>query len=86
MTVRASRLQDSTPPPDQATPTRLRPLLVDMATAASLLGLSRAAFYPLVMSRAIPSIKLGARRLIAVVDLEAFVERQRAAQAPEARP
>jgi excisionase family DNA binding protein len=52
----------------------IEPLAVDVGTAAGLVGLARATIYPLVMSGELPSFKLGARRLIRVVDLRAWVD------------
>lgn len=51
------------------------PITVDVATAARLVGVSRAALYPLVMSGDIPSFKLGRRRLVPVAGLEEWVAR-----------
>lgn len=50
-------------------------ITVDVATAAKLVGLSRAAFYPLVMSGDVPSFKVGRRRLVPVAGLESWVAR-----------
>jgi len=51
------------------------PITVDVATAAKLVGLSRAAFYPLVMSGDVPSFKVGRRRLVPIAGLERWVAR-----------
>lgn len=51
------------------------PVAVDVATAAKIVGVSRAALYPLVMSGDIPSFKVGRRRLVPVAGLEAWVVR-----------
>lgn len=51
------------------------PITVDVATAAKLVGLSRAAFYPLVMSGDVPSFKVGRRRLVPIAGLESWVAR-----------
>jgi len=51
------------------------PITVNVATAARLVGVSRAALYPLVMSGDIPSFKVGRRRLVPVAGLEAWAAR-----------
>jgi len=50
------------------------PFAVSVEVAASLVGMSRAAFYPLVMSRDVPSFKVGRRRLVLVAGLKEWVE------------
>lgn len=41
-------------------------IAVDVETAAEMLGISRAALYPLVMAGDVPSFKVGRRRLVPV--------------------
>lgn len=55
-------------------------IAVDVETAAQMLGISRAALYPLVMSGDVPSFKVGRRRLVPVEPL-----RHWAAGQPDAR-
>lgn len=54
-----------TPPPEP-------PALVDITTAARLLGLSRTSVYTLMDTGALPSRKVNRRRLIPRADLERF--------------
>ncbi len=56
-------------------------LLVRPPEAARILGLSRTVLYEHLSSGSLPSLKVGAARLIAVDDLRAWVERQRTAAA-----
>ncbi|MGA8296727.1 MAG: helix-turn-helix domain-containing protein [Acidimicrobiales bacterium] len=49
-------------------------LLLSVAEASDLLGLSRAFFYTLLAAGRVPSVKVGRRRLIRWVDLVGFVE------------
>ena len=51
-----------------------RPLLVSAAEAALLLGVHRATLYDLMNGGALPSVKIGRRRLIAFASLEEFVK------------
>jgi excisionase family DNA binding protein len=51
-------------------------LLYSMEEAAQKLSLSRRFFYDLVLTKQIPSTKLGRRRLVSHRDLEAFVDSQ----------
>lgn len=51
-------------------------IAVDVETAADMLGISRAALYPLVMAGEIPSFKVGRRRLVPVDRLRAWADRQ----------
>lgn len=51
-------------------------LAVSPAEAARLLGLSRAMVYPLLMAGALPSVKVGARRLVPMRALQAWLDRQ----------
>lgn len=50
------------------------------ADAAKALGCSRSKFYELLNAGEIPSFKIGTTRKIAVADLEAYVERAKAAE------
>jgi len=54
------------------------PLVVDLTEAAEILRLGRTKLYELLNAGELPSFKVGARRLIAVQDLEAYVARLRA--------
>jgi excisionase family DNA binding protein len=54
-------------------------LLVSTAEAAQRLGIGRTLLWRLLQTGELPSMHIGDRRLIAVADLEAFVERQREA-------
>jgi excisionase family DNA binding protein len=54
-----------TPPPEP-------PALVDLTTAARLLGVSRTSLYQRMDAGELPSRKLGRRRLIPRVALEAY--------------
>lgn len=56
-------------------PERIDRLAYSPAEAARALGISRAKLYLLLDEGALPSIRLGRRRLIRVVDLEAMLER-----------
>ena len=47
--------------------------MVGAAEAAALLGVHRATIYDLIGSGAIPSVKIGRRRMISVNSLEEFV-------------
>lgn len=49
-------------------------LVVSIAEAARLVGLSRAGFYPIVMSGECKSIVVGRRRLIPLASLKEWVE------------
>ena len=51
-------------------------LAVSVNRAAELIGLGRDRTYQLVMSGEVPSFKVGARRLVPIAGLKAFVERQ----------
>ena len=51
-------------------------IAVDVETAAGLIGISRAALYPLVMSGDVPSFKVGRRRLVPVAALRAWASLQ----------
>lgn len=51
-------------------------LALSVEDAAHLLGVNRSHLYPRVMSGEIPSFKIGARRLISVAALEAWVAAQ----------
>lgn len=50
------------------------PIAVRIEEAARLIGISRGALYPLVMSGEIPSMRVGARRLVLVSGLRAWAE------------
>ncbi|TWT43951.1 Helix-turn-helix domain protein [Phycisphaerae bacterium RAS1] len=53
------------------------PLLVDRREAARLLGVSPGSIENLRLRGALPSVKIGARRLYDVADLRAFIEAQK---------
>ncbi len=48
-------------------------IAVDVETAAEMLGISRAALYPLVIAGVVPSFKVGRRRLVPVARLRDWV-------------
>lgn len=58
------------------------PILVTPEVAAHELGISRATIYPMIMSGDLPSLRIGARRLIPLDALHAWVSKQLAEQAP----
>lgn len=60
------------------------PLAVSPAEAADLAGLARTKMYELLASGAVPSLKVGKRRLILVAELEGFLLGEQARQAAEA--
>ena len=49
-------------------------LVYSVAEAATQLGIGRTLVYDLIRCGELPSIKIGERRLVARVDLEAYVE------------
>lgn len=51
-----------------------RPLAVSPGEAARLIGLGRTKLYAALSSGALPSFRVGTRRLIRVADLEAWLE------------
>lgn len=51
-----------------------RPLAVSPSEAARLIGLGRTKLYEALSSGILPSFRIGTRRLIRVVDLEAWLE------------
>jgi excisionase family DNA binding protein len=51
--------------------------LVTIPAAAALLGLSRSKLYELLGEGALPTVRIGRSRRIAIADLEAFVGRCR---------
>jgi excisionase family DNA binding protein len=55
-------------------------LLYDVPATAQKLGLGRSSTYNLIRSGALPSLKVGARRLVAAEDIFAFVQKLRAQQ------
>ena len=61
----------------------LESLGVDVAEAARLTGLSRATMYGLLMSGVVPSAKIGARRIVPVASLRAWLEQQAAGPSDE---
>ena len=61
-------------------------LLIDVAEAARLLGVSRRSVYLLIQDRGLPSVTIGKRRLFRPSDLSALVDRQFAATAAEGGP
>lgn len=69
----------ATPPPALAEPTRL---VLTVAEAAELLGISRAFAYELVARGELPSIRLGRRVVVPRVQLLALVEADAGAPAP----
>lgn len=69
------------PPPAPAEPTRL---VLTVAEAAELLGISRAFAYELVARGELPSIRLGRRVVVPRVQLLALVEAGAEAPAPPA--
>ncbi len=50
-----------------------RPLLVSVTEARHLLGLGRTKLYALLESGAVPSVKVGTRRLVPIESIENFV-------------
>lgn len=60
--------------PDTNSPHRHR-LAVSPAEAARMAGIGRTKLYELLGANEIASIKLGARRLIRIADIEAWLER-----------
>lgn len=52
------------------------PLLISVPEAARLLSIGRNTAYDLIAAGTLPSIKLGRRRLVSVVALEAWIARQ----------
>src|SRR5205814_333602 len=55
---------------------------VSVAEAAELVGLSRAGFYPLVLSGDVPSIKVGKRRLVPIAGLREWASRRSQSDVP----
>ncbi|MEZ5961715.1 MAG: helix-turn-helix domain-containing protein [Hyphomonadaceae bacterium] len=55
-----------------------RPLAVAPAEAARLAGIGRTRLYAAIASGDLPSLKLGARRLIKIADLESWLDRHAA--------
>jgi excisionase family DNA binding protein len=53
---------------------RTRPIAVSPAEAARLAGIGRTRLYAELGSGALPSFRIGTRRLIRLVDLERWVE------------
>lgn len=51
-------------------------IAVDVETAAEMLGISRGALYPLVMSGDVPSFKIGRRRLVPIAGLREWAATQ----------
>lgn len=52
------------------------PLLISVPEAARLLSIGRNTAYDLIAAGTLPSIKLGRRRLVSVIALEAWIARQ----------
>ena len=52
------------------------PLLISVLEAARLLSIGRNTAYDLIAAGTLPSIKLGRRRLVSVVALEAWIAQQ----------
>jgi len=61
-------------------------LAVNISEAARRLGLSPRTVAALVSSRELPSRKVGRRRIIPVVALEAFVKKDRSADSARSEP
>lgn len=61
----------------------IAPLAVSPAQAARLAGIGRTRLYEAIRSGELPSLKLGARRLIRIVDLEAWLDRHADRRADE---
>ena len=61
---------------DQTTPA-VDPLLVTVEEAARLLGVGRTLIYQQVRRGALPSVRVGRCRRIALIDLECYVEHLR---------
>lgn len=57
---------------------RTRPLAVAPAEAARLAGIGRTRLYEAITNGELPTLKLGSRRLIKLVDLEAWLDRHAA--------
>ena len=57
-------------------------IAVNVETAAEMLGVSRGALYPLVMSGDVPSFKIGGRRLVLIDGLRRRAATQIDAQQP----
>lgn len=55
-----------------------RPIAVAPAEAARLAGIGRTRLYAAISDGELPSLKLGTRRLIKLVDLEAWLDRHAA--------
>jgi excisionase family DNA binding protein len=58
--------------------TSARPIAVAPAEAARLAGIGRTRLYAAIASGDLPSLKLGTRRLIKIVDLESWLDRHAA--------
>lgn len=58
----------------------LRPLYVSPAEAARLAGIGRTRLYAAITSGALPSLKLGSRRLIKLDDLEAWLDSHKSSE------
>ena len=54
-------------------PSTLQPMLVSTAEAARLLGINRATVYDMLHRGALPSVKIGRRRMISVASLDEFI-------------
>jgi excisionase family DNA binding protein len=52
----------------------VKPLLLSVALAASCLGIGKTMAWALIKSGALRTVRIGARRMVAMRDLEAFVE------------
>lgn len=62
----------------QSEQTSTRPLAVAPAEAARLAGIGRTRLYSAITAGELPSLKVGARRLIKFSDLEAWLDRHAA--------
>ena len=62
---------------ESETPLMLEPLLVTVEEAARRLGVGRTLLYQQVRRGALPSVRVGRCRRIAVADLERYVEHLR---------
>lgn len=58
----------------------MEPIAVRPGDAAKMLGVSRATIYILTADGTLPSFTVGSARLIAMDDLRAFINRQKAAE------
>lgn len=62
---------------NEDTPTLALPLILTVVEAAETLRIGRSSVYELIASGELRSLKIGARRLIARDDLDAFIDSRR---------